>query len=115
MIQKIKILTQDNRIGPIETESVNAVGDNLVIHRTPICKDGSDSEFQFTYTITHRATGKRMIVCRSLLQAKKVKEQIENLGIDWSLEDVAELKVAASKTNFFEIYKANDIWYLEAR
>lgn len=115
MIKQITVLTQNDIDWPIETMQINAVGNDLVIHRTPIRDDGSDSKYQFTYTITHRATGRRMIVCRNLLQAKQVKEQLNNLPIDWSLSDIDELKKAALETNYFEIYKAHDIDYLENR
>ena len=113
MIKQITVLTQENSGRPVVFENVNGVGDVLAIHRTPIRNDGSDLEYQFTYTITHVPTGKRMIVCRNLLQAKQVKEQLENLPIDWSLEDIDELEKAALNTDYFEIYRANDVDYLD--
>lgn len=114
MIQQIKIKTQDDPYSEIKTEIVNSAGDNLVIHRTAIRNDGSDCEYQFTRTITHRPTGRRIIVCRNLLHAKTVKEQLEKLAIDWSLDDIKELNRQQKKTDFSSIYWENDIqWELK--
>jgi len=112
MIRQIEIVTRDHKYAPIKYKTVAAVGNDLIIHRMAQNIKYYSLDFSGCYTVTHEHSGYRVARCWNLLEAKKCRDELLSLNIDWSIKNRHGIRGQAENVDVASIIKKYDIDFI---